>query len=773
MTAALGRTGNASSLHAAGRRRPPRGRGVPGADRRRARRPARRRSCFTGGGTESDNLAVKGLYWARRGADPRAAACSSRAVEHHAVLDSARWLAEHEGAEVELAAGRPRRPGAARDPRPRARRRPGVGRRWSSVMWANNEVGTVQPVARAGRGRAPSTACRSTPTPCRRSGSSRWTSPRPGVDALTLTGHKLGGPLGVGRAAARPGRAGHAAAARRRPGARRPLRHAGHRRDRRPRHRRRARGGARGRERAAAIGGAARRPGRRIRAPRSGRRAQRRPRHRLIDGGPRGCPATRTSRFPGCEGDSLLHAARRARHRVLHRLGLLGRGAPSRSHVLLAMGADEDAPAARCGSPSATPRPRPTSTRSSTAVIGAGRRAARRPGGRGSLTVLTCDEGARRDVRRRRLRGRGRAGASTPGTTSPACTWRCPQTRSRSAPARAAAARWRTPRDARRAADVLGIPFYVWDLAERFPADVVDDFVAEYAAGRTPNPCLRCNEKIKFAARARPGARARLRRGLHRPLRPARRRACCAARVDAGKDQSYVLAVLTADQLRARDVPARRHDQGRRPGGGRARAACAVADKPDCHDICFIADGDTARLPAPRARRAAGPGRRRRPAPRLGRHDGAYGFTVGQRRGLRIGRARRRRPPALRARDRAGDRHGHASARRRRWTSRAIDGGAPGVDAGAAPGAVRARGAGARARRPRAGRASCPTATRVRVELAEPAPRRRPRPGGGVLRRRRVLGWPRSPRPLTRQGESPFSGRRVSVLTTAISTSRR
>ncbi|MDT4920263.1 MAG: tRNA-uridine 2-sulfurtransferase, partial [Pseudonocardiales bacterium] len=54
--------------------------------------------------------------------------------------------------------------------------------------------------------------------------------------------------------------------------------------------------------------------------------------------------------------------------------------------------------------------------------------------------------------------------------------------------------------DARRAADVLGIPFYIWDLAERFRADVIDDFVAEYAAGRTPNPCLRCNEKIKFTA---------------------------------------------------------------------------------------------------------------------------------------------------------------------------------------------------------------------------------------------------------------------------------
>src|SRR5687768_16566437 len=55
-------------------------------------------------------------------------------------------------------------------------------------------------------------------------------------------------------------------------------------------------------------------------------------------------------------------------------------------------------------------------------------------------------------------------------------------------------------RDAGRVADVLGIPFYVWDLADRFRADVIDDFVSEYAAGRTPNPCLRCNERIKFAA---------------------------------------------------------------------------------------------------------------------------------------------------------------------------------------------------------------------------------------------------------------------------------
>src|SRR5213076_527397 len=108
-------------------------------------------------------------------------------------------------------------------------------------------------------------------------------------------------------------------------------------------------------------------------------------------------------------------------------------------------------------------------------------------------------------------------------------------------------------RDARRAADVLGIPFYVWDLAEEFAADVVADFVSEYAAGRTPNPCLRCNEKIKFAAvldRALAldfdavvtGHYARLRTGSDGLIEMHRAE-------DLGKDQSYVLGVLTQDQL--------------------------------------------------------------------------------------------------------------------------------------------------------------------------------------------------------------------------------
>ena len=150
--------------------------------------------------------------------------------------------------------------------------------------------------------------------------------------------------------------------------------------------------------------------------------------------------------------------------------------------------------------------------------------------------------------------------------------------------------------DARRAADVIGIPFYVWDLSERFHEDVVEDFLSEYAEGRTPNPCLRCNEKIKFAAvldraialgfdAVVTGHYAQLRRDddglieMHRAE-------------DMGKDQSYVLGVLTQEQLAHSMFPL-----GDSPKSvvreEAARRGLAVADKPDSHDICFISDGDT------------------------------------------------------------------------------------------------------------------------------------------------------------------------------------
>ena len=103
---------------------------------------------------------------------------------------------------------------------------------------------------------------------------------------------------------------------------------------------------------------------------------------------------------------------------------------------------------------------------------------------------------------------------------------------------------------------MLGIPFYIWDLAERFRADVVDDFVAEYEAGRTPNPCLRCNEKIKFSAvldRAVALGFDAVVTGHHARLVDGR----LFRSVDEAKDQSYVLAVLRAGSAGPRGLPAR------------------------------------------------------------------------------------------------------------------------------------------------------------------------------------------------------------------------
>ncbi len=187
--------------------------------------------------------------------------------------------------------------------------------------------------------------------------------------------------------------------------------------------------------------------------------------------------------------------------------------------------------------------------------------------------------------------------------------------------------------DARRVADVLGIAFYVWDFADKFKEDVIDDFVSSYARGETPNPCVRCNERIKFSALATRASALgfdAVATGHYARLSGGRLRRA----VDRGKDQSYVLAVLTCDQLRRAAFPIgdTRKSQIRAEA---ARRGLAVADKPDSHDICFIPSGDT------RAFLGARIGVRRGPVidqggTVLASHDGVHGFTIGQRKGLGI-----------------------------------------------------------------------------------------------------------------------------------------
>ena len=195
--------------------------------------------------------------------------------------------------------------------------------------------------------------------------------------------------------------------------------------------------------------------------------------------------------------------------------------------------------------------------------------------------------------------------------------------------------------DAQRAANVLGIPFYVWDFSERFKTDVVDDFIAEYQAGRTPNPCMRCNERIKFAALLEKalalGFDAVCTGHYASLLTDADGNLELHRSDELAKDQSYVLGVLTADQLKHSMFPlgaTASKDLIRAEADARG---LAVANKPDSYDICFIPEGDTQDWLAEKAGKAAGD-IVDRSGQVLGHHEGAHGFTVGQRKGLSIGR---------------------------------------------------------------------------------------------------------------------------------------
>ena len=187
--------GNASSLHTSGRRAR---RLIEEAREDIAAALGARPSevIFTAGGTESDNLAVKGIYWARRTADPARKRLLVSSVEHHAVLDAAEWLVEHEGAELTLlevdAFGRVHddtlRAAIAEDP---------AGVAMVSVMWANNEVGTVNPISELAK------TCAEQGIPFHTDavqavGTLAVDFAASKASALTLTGHKLGGPFGAG-----------------------------------------------------------------------------------------------------------------------------------------------------------------------------------------------------------------------------------------------------------------------------------------------------------------------------------------------------------------------------------------------------------------------------------------------------------------------------------------------------------------------------------------------------------------------------------------------
>ena len=195
ISAALGELGNASSLHGSGRHA--RRRVEESREQLAASLGARPSEVvFTAGGTEADNLAVKGIYWARRDADPRRRRVIASSVEHHAVLDAVEWLATHEGAEVtwlpvdELGSVAPSalRAALADDPDATA---------LVTVMWANNEVGTIQPIAEL----AAISHAFGVPL---HTDAVQAVGVLPvdfaacGADALTMTGHKLGGAYGAG-----------------------------------------------------------------------------------------------------------------------------------------------------------------------------------------------------------------------------------------------------------------------------------------------------------------------------------------------------------------------------------------------------------------------------------------------------------------------------------------------------------------------------------------------------------------------------------------------
>ena len=194
MTAALAAVGNPSSLHTAGRAARRR---VEEARESLAARLGARPSevILTAGGTDSDNLAVKGIYWARRDADPQRRRIITTAVEHHAVLDAVEWLAEHEGAQITYLATES--DGSVTPAALREALNDADDVALVSVMWANNEVGTIMPVAELA-GVAAEFGIPMHSDAVQTVGMVPVDFAASGLAALSLTAHKFGGPVGVG-----------------------------------------------------------------------------------------------------------------------------------------------------------------------------------------------------------------------------------------------------------------------------------------------------------------------------------------------------------------------------------------------------------------------------------------------------------------------------------------------------------------------------------------------------------------------------------------------
>jgi tRNA-specific 2-thiouridylase len=188
--------------------------------------------------------------------------------------------------------------------------------------------------------------------------------------------------------------------------------------------------------------------------------------------------------------------------------------------------------------------------------------------------------------------------------------------------------------DARMVADSLGIPFYIMDLREAFKKAVMDDFAENYRAGRTPNPCVRCNGVLKFRVllqRARALGASHLATGHYAKVTP---EGGLFRAVDHQKDQSYFLFPATRDAFRQTLFPlggmtkamVRQHAE---------RLGLITANKPESQDVCFIPDDDHTRFVRSHLGNPDGEGNIVDEAGEiLGQHDGYFRFTIGQRRGL-------------------------------------------------------------------------------------------------------------------------------------------